>query len=57
MAASPKVQAIHAMFEALAAAPNRLDPEAFTDYQTQVMEPLREAVRQAAAAEAKEANS
>jgi len=53
MAASERVDAIHALMRAASDCPSRLNPEAFNEYQARVMEPLREAIRRAAEKEGK----
>lgn len=44
---TPKQDAIHALMRAASDCPSQLHQEAFWDYQNAVMEPLREAIRQA----------
>lgn len=51
MPASPKQGAIQALFRAAFDCPSRIDQEAFWEYQNNVMEPLRENIRTAAAKE------
>ena len=48
MAATPKQEAVWALMSAASDCPNRLNMEAFNEYQSRVMEPLREAIRRAA---------
>jgi len=47
MAETPKQEAVWALMSAAHDCPSRLNMEAFNEYQERVMEPLREAIRQA----------
>ena len=51
MPASPKQGAIQALMLAAFDCPSRINQEAFWEYQNNVMEPLRESIRNAAASE------